>query len=353
MGLRLASLVVGLGLAAGLVVLLAGGYLIQRSAARQIVDPRLARFALVRALLADPHFEELERRASSGEHFDSVADFSRGIALSRQLYEPVEMFGRSRFRPRPGVTVINALVWTGLGYRGLAIPGTSDLRAALERCEVPYRIEFRTDARGFKPTGGGPEDAAARVVFLGDSFTEGLWVAPEATFASRFADHARKRGRPVAPLNLGVNGYGALEMHWLLERYAGELAPSLVVANLFPNDVGPDAAAVIRGRGTSSRAYRRLFSHLAAMVALARTGGFRFAVALVPTREQVARRGAAAVFQERVTSWCESIDVPCLDPRIALRETGARAAYFPWDPHFTPAGHDRYAEFLADALFEP
>ena len=49
------------------------------------------------------------------------------------------------------------------------------------------------------------------VLFVGDSFTEGLDVASADTFVNVFGRHMKDGGLPGTAVNAGVNGYGALE----------------------------------------------------------------------------------------------------------------------------------------------
>ena len=56
-------------------------------------------------------------------------------------------------------------------------------------------------------------------LFLGDSFTDGLWVNDADTFVNVYGHIVRERaGVKLCPVNAGVNGYGSLEEAYLLEH---------------------------------------------------------------------------------------------------------------------------------------
>ena len=69
-----------------------------------------------------------------------------------------------------------------------------------------------------------------RVLFIGDSFTYGLYVADDESFAVRLgADHLRDH----EIVNLGVNGYGADQMLLLYETIGRRYHPNVVVMGFY------------------------------------------------------------------------------------------------------------------------
>ena len=74
-------------------------------------------------------------------------------------------------------------------------------------------LKPRYDRLGFRRVD--PElthDCATRVLFLGDSFTDGVGVNDNETFVNRYGHLVRERLRLSAcPINAGVEGYGSLE----------------------------------------------------------------------------------------------------------------------------------------------
>ena len=94
----------------------------------------------------------------------------------------------------------------------------------------------------------GPEVAlnkppdTARVVILGDSFTEAQQVAYEDTFAAvvqqELASCPSLRGKKIEVLNLGCDGYGTAQERIAMSREAARFSPDVVVLAIFTgNDI--------------------------------------------------------------------------------------------------------------------
>ena len=84
---------------------------------------------------------------------------------------------------------------------------------------ISTHITFETDKFGFKKTDFPNKEGNKAVIFLGDSFTEGLFTPPSKTFSNLFGIMMQKNNFQAIPVNMGVNGYSALEMAWMLENY--------------------------------------------------------------------------------------------------------------------------------------
>ena len=136
------------------------------------------------------------------DRFETVWDYDQTTHLSKDLFVPAEMYGVAKYHYRPGVRALNAVVWTGLNLRRFCLMDTPLIQQALQRCDVITQTAFQIDRYGFKPTGFAvsPEDPS--VFFLGDSFTEGLYTAPEATFVSRFGRRMKDQSLPVSYTHL-------------------------------------------------------------------------------------------------------------------------------------------------------
>ncbi len=74
------------------------------------------------------------------------------------------------------------------------------------------------------------DDGIERTLFLGDSFTAGLYVEPHQAFAYRFGEVHQPHGRS---LNLGVSGYGLDQMLLLYEVTGVVLHADTVVLGLY------------------------------------------------------------------------------------------------------------------------
>ena len=223
-------------------------------------------------------------------------------------------------------------------------------RSALKRLDV-RRLSLATyDARGFRHVAPGLDaDCDTHVLFLGDSFTDGLWVEDDETFASRFGALSRGQGgAKVCPVNAGVDGYGPPEETYILETYfAAAGNPRLVFLQLFPNDIVEDYGPVFDGTlpGLDAR-WTRLFSFLARAADFCRTHGAELVLVVMPDKTQFDSPGTRTHYQDRVRAFADDAHIRQTDLYEAFR---ARAGdvYWSWDPHLTPEGH----AVVADALY--
>lgn len=74
------------------------------------------------------------------------------------------------------------------------------------------------------------DDGVPRTLFLGDSFTAGLYVEPHQAFAYVYGQQFEPRGRA---LNLGVSGYGIDQMILLFEATGTQLHADTVVLGFY------------------------------------------------------------------------------------------------------------------------
>jgi lysophospholipase L1-like esterase len=102
--------------------------------------------------------------------------------------------------------------------------------------ETGVQATYSTDEYGFRNVGRDYD--AARVAFLGDSFTFGVWVEERETFPSLIG-----KALDVPLLNLGQQSFYveqySMVLDWLLERHA----PDVVVVAIFPNDFTAEMTA--------------------------------------------------------------------------------------------------------------
>ena len=109
---------------------------------------------------------------------------------------------------------------------------------------LPTRIN-QHGCRGDEPTGEGP-----LVVALGDSITFGAGVHEAQAFPALVAGELARRERPVRMLGCGVSGYNLEQMMARYDRDLAPLAPSLILLNLFADDLSP--AYVLQDRSFTS-----------------------------------------------------------------------------------------------------
>ena len=317
----------------------------------------LREFRLVRAYLFDRRVRRLARALRESDPrsdlFKTMWDTNAGVMLSRRLYRVVDMDGRSSYGYKPNLHKLS--FWTGahgLSWR-METEDTPALRAALADLGPELMLTASYDDEGFRRTD--PDlavDCQAHVLFLGDSFTDGLWVADADTFANRYARVARARsGTRVCPVNAGVNGYGSFEERFVLEHefeHAGR--PLLVFVMYFPNDVDQDYDAVVDGTlRDADRLWRESLDELLRMNRFAHARGITLVLAAIPTSTQAIEGLSQTHYQDVLGRFATAERIVFVNLIEGFAARGPRSLYLSGDPHFTPLGHQVTAELLYDA----
>ena len=264
------------------------------------------------------------------------------------MFIPTEMFGKMKYRYHPDLGIYNLVIWSGLYFQTFSIVARPEITESLNKYkqDISRHTYFVTDKHGFKKTSEPYNPEHPTILFGGDSFTEGLWVSSEETFVSLFGQKLREQNVSVNMVNMGVNGYSALETAWMIETYAPGLNPKMIVINLLPNDVHGDFIKVIKGEEDFEPNYKQMFQYLERIRTYCTTMGIQFVVAVIPSKEQISVMKEYGVFQDRVKSWCDEKEVPFADPRAYFNTFDWEQLYFTWDPHFSPLGHKHYSDFL-------
>jgi len=309
------------------------------------IDPphHLRNSPIIRRLFTNRRYRQLLAVATEldRDRFRTVWDFNEGVALSRSLFAPTEMFGHPKYTYLPNLELCYARVWTGVYYQPLIAPETDRISELLPRCHTDRLICFAMDAHGFKNDDSDYATGGPTVLFIGDSFTEGLWVAKQDAFPQRVGVLLSQHHMGTRTLNLGVNGYSVLEMRWVLEHFTPELTPRVAIMSLFPNDVATDYYAAI-----PDSSYQNMFAELDATIQFAHEHGVSLLISIIPDKEQFTVHKDDLDFQRRVTTWCAEHGAKCLDPYHFMASHGGEKLYLPWDPHITEEGHRVLAEFL-------
>lgn len=344
--LRALSVAIGCGLGLLVGALLLAAYVAYCRATHTPLLARLRRLAIVRTLLFDASFRDLGAAIAAHDAgwFATTWDVDRGVSLSRSLFEPVDMYGRASYRYRPNIAVDDFTVWSGMDWRSFLTKPRPQIVAAMHRCPILREVRFETDANGCKRSLAELSDAPA-VLFVGDSFTEGLHVAPADTFVSRYGEARRAAGDQVNVVNGGVNGYSALEESWTVEHLAPLTRAETVIAVLFPNDVESDFGAVVKGAAAEA-GYVRMFEDLLRIERYCARERIHLVVVALPPMEQVERGLSTRHWQDRVARWCTERHVDYVDPLPRFRAAGVAHVYLTWDGHLSEEGH----RLLADVL---
>lgn len=329
--------------------------LLERPSYRLLDSMRHARF--VRAYLFDPKVRRLAQALRQGDPrtnlFKTMWDTNAGVMLSRQMFREVDMDGVPRYEYKPNLRKLSFVTGAdGLQWRIQTID-TAPLRQALAGLDTTVLVTAAYDGNGFRRVASQlSADCQAHVLFLGDSFTDGVWVADEETFVSLYGEMARTRaGANVCPVNAGVNGYGTLEERFAFEHdfdRAGR--PSIVFVMFFANDVDVDFEAVVRGTmPNETQLWQANLNELHAMHEFAQAHGTTLVLVAIPTREQVVDRSTRAHYQDVLRAFAGREGIRFIDLYDGLAAHDPRPLYWSWDPHFTPAGHRAVAGLLFEA----
>jgi lysophospholipase L1-like esterase len=318
-------------------------------------DTRLQQSALAQRIWLRRGYRELlqsvgltaagGRTDSSGE-FQTVEDFNAMAFLSKEQFVPTEMYGEPRYRYQPNLRARDFTVWSGLWFKSLSALDSPVLNEQLRRHPAVRDVLVETDSLGFRRTGFPVDLREPSVLFLGDSFTEGMHVRSEDTFVNLYGLAMLRAGIRSYPINAGVDGYGTLEEAWTAERFVGPMKARLVIVNLFLNDVELNYHKVIKGGGFPESNYGEMFRYLRRLTDHCRARGADVVIAVIPAKEQIRLFPRGTSFQDRVRSWCGRQGVLFLDPLPHLRRVGGEGNYIPWDPHLDVEGHRNYADFL-------
>jgi lysophospholipase L1-like esterase len=322
--------------------------------------PRLGRLgglrnlSLVRAYLFDPRIRHLAAALQEDDPrsdvFKTMWDTNTGVLLSRRLFREVDMDGVPKYAYKPNVkklgftTSVGGLMWR------MQTVDTPRMRDALRDLDTTFLMDASYDEHGFRRVA--PElttGCTRRVLFLGDSFTDGLWVQDHETLVSVYGRLARARaGVAVCPVNAGVNGYGSFEERFVLEHEFDEAGrPSVIFVLYFPNDVDQDYDAVVNGRlAGADRAWRDSLSELRRMHHFASGHRSTLVLVAIPTAEQTFHRATQAYYQDVLRAFAAQEGLMFIDLYDPFVARDPHPLYWTWDPHFTPEGHRVAAEVL-------
>lgn len=156
-----------------------------------------------------------------------------GVALALAALGVVELALRRAPPSQPGLLVDDATC-----FYTAAPAGTSEM----SKPGTPLHHRFEADARGFRiPVGSAAKRASlaakCRVLCVGDSFTEGLWVDAEEAYPAVLERTLGERGYAVRVDNGGMRGHTiAQERIAALGRFR-EPAASIVIVGQSANDL--------------------------------------------------------------------------------------------------------------------
>lgn len=334
------------------VAVVAGYMLLERPSYRMLGSLRQMR--LVRAYLTNSSLRRFARTLAAQDPktdlFATLWDTNTGVLLSRRMFHDVTMDGVTKYRYRPNLKKLGFRTGGSGFHWNMETEDTPAIRSALADLDTSYMVSASYDESGFRSVD--PELTSACTVhglFLGDSYTDGLWVGDADTFVNVFGHLVRERsGVRLCPVNAGVNGYGPLEEAHVLEHdFEAAGRPTIVYVMFFANDVDADFDAVINGTlRDGERRWRESLAYLARIQLYAAGHGARVVLAAIPPAEQVFMRGSQEYYQRPLREFAAREGIRFVNLIDRLSSPDAHTFYWGWDPHFTPRGHRAVAEAL-------
>ena len=309
---------------------------------------------LLRVYLFNPRVRNfvntLDSYRDTSGGFATLWDTDYGVILSRRLFQPIKRDGVLGYAYKPNLQKIGFRTGAGGLHWIMETEDLPAIRKSLGNLETTLLVSASYDEFGFRRADADvSSDCDVRVLFLGDSFTDGVWVGDHDTFVNRYARQVRERsGIRLCPVNAGVNGYGSPEEADVLEhRFDDAGRPALVFLMYFANDVDGDSLAVVDGTLPDVvRRWQASLDQIARMERFARGHGSTLVLAAIPPFEQAAERRSRVHYQDVLRDFCREHGIAFVDLLDALAAGDPRRAYWSWDPHLTPWGH----QVVADAL---
>jgi HEAT repeat protein len=218
-----------------------------------------------------------------------------------------------------------------------------------------------------------------RLMFLGDSVTAGIGLAPEEAFPRRLEALYDEAGVPTEVFSVALWGWSTRQQRIAWRRLGRKYAPDEVVAAVCLNDIQElehqlarppailvalhersalvrrvvgahrrerqDVEALVLGK----RGFDQFFAELRALRDEVTAGGATFRVMVFPYRFQVEPQAPAPAAQESIGAFCRREAIPFLDLLPELQPLGSAA--FIDDNHLSTAGSERVAARLVSGTF--
>jgi lysophospholipase L1-like esterase len=201
---------------------------------------------------SDPDLQRLMRYAGMDPDHGLLrwGNYDWTLLLSSKVFEPDDELS---YRLRPGVKSIwlMNLRTPSLGAAFFLVPDGPGLAEAIRGTTAKPLETSRQTTNSWGLRGPEPEpDAALRVLVLGDSYMQGMFIGDDDTPPERLRLYlqAELQAR-VSILNTGVMGYSPEQYYHALLAFAARFRPHLVVVSIFANDCGNLYEATGRGVG--------------------------------------------------------------------------------------------------------
>jgi len=265
--------------------------------------------------------------------------------------------------------------------------------------DYQYSSNFRSvlvnfDENGFRKTGLANEKKLPVVLFAGDSFTEGLYMADDDTFAHDAGVYFYDKGFGY-PVNAGVNGYAVFEIPYMLEHMAAKLNPKMVIYTHSPADMTTndnETNDILSGKMSprdSMRLWSENYKWLNKLHDYCSINKIALVISLYPDCSQIINYpewgDTRKNFQEKIKKFCSDRNILCLDfldefeaetykdinKRLNLKISRANHAkifrqyethewdelmqnylYVIDDGHLSEYGHEFYGKLIAESVLK-
>jgi GDSL-like Lipase/Acylhydrolase family len=317
--------------------------------------PPIMRLPFVRAYLFDWRFRRLvelmeEDDAQNHDVFSTVWDTSEGTLLSRKMFHPVDMYGAQKYMYNPGLRKLSFALDVDGFSRSFSMVDSPSIRLALRDLDPFHFYTATYDQFGFRRVDSElTAQCSVRVMFLGDSFTDGAYMNDDETVVNRYGHLVRERaGISACPIDTGVDGYGSLEESFVLEHYFDVVGqPRVVIVMHFPNDVDVDANKVIDARmANGPRQWADDLAYLSRIAEFGRRHDTTIVLAAIPLARQSKDPSTRKNYQDVLRGFCETEGIRFIDLLNGLEPLDSREIYLEGDPHWTPKGHQAVAGIL-------
>jgi hypothetical protein len=300
-----------------------------------------------------------------GEALLRWANYDRTVVFSSRVFEADDTGRAYRLRPNTRSFWMRGGVFPNGLECFFFVPDTEEVREAVAAAgTVPVPGSHQTtnswDLRGPEPD----LDAPLRVLVLGDSFMQGIFVLDDATPVVRLEQALRElRSEDVCALNTGHIGYSPEQCYYTLRAYFDRFRPHAVVFSLCPNDFG-DGHKVLEGKGGDwAEAQHWVNEDQQAC----RTKQVPCLIVPVPFESQLSGPRHAASYPGQISELSQASGMYFLDltdafinEHLRLMEEATRTSQRPStsplynghmnDAHFSPAGCDVWGRSVAVRL---
>jgi hypothetical protein len=201
---------------------------------------------------SNPEFQRLLRYAGMDPAHGLLrwGNFNWTMLLSSKVFEPDDNLSY-RLRPRVRSIWLQNMTNQLVGTAFYLVPDGPGLAEAIRGTSAIPLETSRQFTNSWGLRGPEPElDAPLRVLVLGDSFMQGMFIGDEETPPECLRRYlARELKTRVSVLNAGVMGYSPEQYYYSLPAFGDRFQPQFVVVSIFANDFGNMIDATNQGVG--------------------------------------------------------------------------------------------------------